>query len=290
MYKNYYYGKNRNTYKKEWICLQDDSINTKSGTLIIIGGAEDKKGEKGILKEVSEQIDKENGKLVIATIASQLQDEVGADYEKLFKELGVKNIRILKIQTRKDSFEESNLEIIKDASLLFFTGGDQLRITSLLGGTALYKAIKDSYKHGCTLAGTSAGASIMSDPMIIEGLDVESPRKCTLKMAPGLGFITGVLIDQHFAQRGRIGRLLVGIAENPESIGIGIDEDTAIIVKDCSEFKVIGSGAVYVIDGSDIVHSNVSEQHPDEILSIWGIKLHVLINQDSYDLLNRQPF
>ena len=262
----------------------------KNGTLIIIGGAEDKKGEKGILKEVSEQIDKENGKFVIATIASQLQDEVGDTYEKIFRELGIKNISILKIQTRKDTFEKNNLDIIKNASLLFFTGGDQLRITSLLGGTALYKAIKEGYKQGCVLVGTSAGASIMSDPMIIEGLDVESPRKCTLKMAPGLGLIRGVLIDQHFAQRGRIGRLLVGIAENPECLGIGIDEDTAIIVKDSSQFSVIGSGAVYVVDGCDIVHSNVSEQHPDEILSIWGIRLHVLKNQDSYDLIDRQPF
>lgn len=138
--------------------------------------------------------------------------------------------------------------------------------------------------------GTSAGASVMSDTMIITGPDEESPKKCTLKMAPGLGFIRGVIIDQHFAQRGRIGRLLVGIAENPESLGIGIDEDTAVVVKDNGEFKVIGSGAVYVIDGSGISSSNVSEQYPEEVLSIFNVKLHVLKKGNKFNIVSKLPY
>lgn len=257
--------------------------------LIIIGGAEDKKGEKNILKEVCSKIDKEKDELVIATIATDFPKEVGAEYRSIFENLGVRNINILDVEERKDAHEIHNIEMIKNASLVFFTGGDQLKITSLLGGTPLYDAIHESHENGCVYVGTSAGASVVSDTMIITGDDEESPKKCTLKMAPGLGLIKNVVIDQHFAQRGRIGRLLVAIAENPESLGIGIDEDTAIIVTNNGEFRVKGSGAVYVIDGSTISYTNVSEQYPDDILSMFDIKMHVLKSGDKFILNTRQP-
>jgi cyanophycinase len=259
------------------------------GTLIIIGGAEDKKGEKCILKEVCSRIDKEHDELVIATIATDLPKEVGAEYRNIFERLGVRNINILDIEERKDAFEQKNIEIMERASLVFFTGGDQLKITSLIGGTPLYDVIHESNQNGCVYVGTSAGASVVSDTMIITGDDEESPKKCTLKMAPGLGLIKNVIIDQHFAQRGRIGRILVAVAENPESLGIGVDEDTAIMVNKKGEFQVIGSGAVYVIDGSGISYTNVSEQYPDEILSMFDIKMHVLKSGDKFILNTRQP-
>lgn len=259
------------------------------GNLIIIGGAEDKKGEKDILKEVCSRIDGDHDELVIATIATDLPKEVGAEYRSIFERLGVRNINILDIEDRKDAFEQHNLEIMEKAALVFFTGGDQLKITSLLGGTPLYKVIHESHENGCVYVGTSAGASVVSDTMIITGDDEESPKKCTLKMAPGLGLIKNVVIDQHFAQRGRTGRLLVAIAENPESLGIGIDEDTAIMVSKVGKFQVKGSGAVYVIDGSSISYTNVSEQYPDEILSMFDIKMHVLKSGDKFDLNTRQP-
>jgi cyanophycinase len=159
----------------------------------------------------------------------------------------------------------------------------------LLGGTQLYQAIHESHENGCVYVGTSAGASVVSDTMIITGDDEKSPKKCTLKMAPGLGLIKNVVIDQHFAQRGRIGRILVAIAENPESLGIGIDEDTAIMVNKDSEFQVIGSGAVYIIDGNSITYTNVSEQYPDDILSMFDIKMHVLKSGDKFVLNTRLP-
>jgi len=261
----------------------------REGNLIIIGGAEDKKDKKDILKEVCSKIDKEKDNLLIATVATSLPEEVGKEYKNLFNNLGVKSISILDVQTRQDACSEENLELINNAALVFFTGGDQLKITSLLGGTPLYKAIKESFSRGCIYVGTSAGASVMSNTMIVKGLDEESPRKCTLKMAPGLGLISGVVIDQHFAQRGRIGRLLAGIAQNPESLGVGIDEDTAIMVNDKREFQVIGSGAVYVIDGNTISHTNVSEQYQEEILSIYDVKVHVLKNGDKFNLNRRRP-
>lgn len=260
------------------------------GNLIIIGGAEDKKGEKEILKEVCSKLDRENEKLVIATVATELPEEVGKEYTKIFKNLGVKNISILDIQDRAHAFEEKNVNMLKAASIVFFTGGDQLKITSLLGGTPLYKVIKDINEEGCIFVGTSAGASVMSDTMIISGADDDSPKKCTIKMAPGLGLIKDVIIDQHFAQRGRVGRLLGAIAENPECLGIGIDEDTAIEVSEKGYFKVLGSGAVYVIDASEISFTNVSEQNSEEILSMFNVKMHVLKSNDRFDLTKRQPF
>lgn len=264
--------------------------NDLSGNLIIIGGAEDKQGKREILKRVCDSIDKNNDTLLIATIATEYPKEAAAKYKRAFNELKVKNLKVLDISTRNDAFEESNVDLIKNCELIFFTGGDQLRITSLIGGTPVYDALRECLINGVFIVGTSAGASVMSDTMIVQGNDDDSPRKCTLKMAPGLSFIRHVMIDQHFAQRGRIGRLLAGIAENPEVLGVGIDENTAIVVNDQGIIEVIGEGAVYFIDGSDISYTNVSELHCDEVLSMHNVKLHILTNGNKFDLAKRSPF
>lgn len=261
-----------------------------SGNLIIIGGAEDKKGDKEILKRVAKYIDPKNEKLIIATIATQYPEKSYENYKNIFSNLGVENIDKLDISNREEAFKKENIDLIKDASSLFFTGGDQLRITSMIGGTPVYDAIKNLCINGGLIAGTSAGASVMSDTMIVEGEDDESPHKCTLKMSPGLGLVNNIIIDQHFAQRGRIGRLLTAIAQNPEVLGIGIDEDTAIVVSDKGTAEVIGSGAVYFIDGSSISYSNVSEQYSDEILSMFNVKIHVLKEGNRFNLLDKVPF
>lgn len=261
-----------------------------SGNLIIIGGAEDKKGDKEILKRVAKYIDTKNEKLIIATIATQYPEKSYENYKNIFSNLGVENIDKLDISNREEAFKKENIELINDANLLFFTGGDQLRITSMIGGTPVYDAIKNLCINGGLIAGTSAGASVMSDTMIVEGEDDESPHKCTLKMSPGLGLVNNIIIDQHFAQRGRIGRLLTAIAQNPEVLGIGIDEDTAIVVSDKGTAEVIGSGAVYFIDGSSISYSNVSEQYSDEILSMFNVKIHVLKEGNRFNLLDKVPF
>ena len=261
-----------------------------SGNLIIIGGAEDKKGDKEILKRVAKYIDPKNEKLIIATIATQYPEKSYENYKNIFSNLGVENIDKLDISNREEAFKKENIDLINDASSLFFTGGDQLRITSMIGGTPVYDAIKNLCINGGLIAGTSAGASVMSDTMIVEGEDDESPHKCTLKMSPGLGLVNNIIIDQHFAQRGRIGRLLTAIAQNPEVLGIGIDEDTAIVVSDKGTAEVIGSGAVYFIDGSSISYSNVSEQYSDEILSIFNVKIHVLKEGNRFNLLDKVPF
>lgn len=273
-------------HKYEVITLEEEL----SGNLIIIGGAEDKEGRKEILKKVCSCINKQEDTLLVATIATEYPEEAAKKYKKVFRELEVNNIKILDIESRKDAFKEENVELINKASLIFFTGGDQLRITSLIGGTAIYESLKEAYSRGIYIVGTSAGASVMSDTMIVEGDDEDSPRKCTLKMAPGLGLIKDVIIDQHFAQRGRIGRLLTGIAQNPEVLGIGIDENTAIIVNKDGIIKVIGEGAVYFIDGSKITYSNVSESKSDEILSMNNVIVHVLTNNNKFDFFKKSPF
>ena len=148
------------------------------------------------------------------------------------------------------------------------TGGDQLRITSIMGGTRAQQALYRAFENGAIIAGTSAGASVMSETMITSGNDDDAPKKCTLKMAPGLGLLRDVVIDQHFAQRGRIGRLLTAIAQNPHMLGIGIDEDTGLVISDDSVFEVVGSHAVTVIDS----HSDYSNAKPPEILAIINVK------------------
>lgn len=265
----------------------DEKIN---GNLIIIGGAEDKEGDKDILKRVANFIDKEKHSLLIATVATEYPEKSFEKYHKVFSTLGIKNIKKLDISSRDDSYNHYNISLAKEADLIFFTGGDQLRITSLIGGTPIYDALREICKAGKLIAGTSAGASVMSDNMIVSGDNDESPRKNTLNMSPGLGLIENVIIDQHFAQRGRLGRLLSGIAQNPEVLGIGIDEDTAIIVSNEGYAEVIGSGAVYFVDGNDIAYSNVSEQNREEVLSMFNVKLHVLKEGNRFDLLKRLPF
>lgn len=261
-----------------------------SGNLIIIGGAEDKEGKKEILNRVCNSIDKDKDILLIATIATEYPKEVAAKYKEVFGNLKVKNIKVLDISERIDASDQVNVKLIEEASLIFFTGGDQLRITSLIGGTPIYDALKEVCHKGSFIVGTSAGASVMSDTMIVEGKEEDSPRKCTLNMSPGFGLIKDVIIDQHFAQRGRFGRLLTGIAQNPEILGIGIDENTGIIVNKTGIIEVIGEGAVYFVDGSTITYTNVSELKADEILSMHNVKLHILTDGNKFNLIKKLPF
>jgi cyanophycinase len=257
------------------------------GNLIIIGGAEDKTGDCLILKTFVSLSGAETAKLAVITTASEDSNEAGNQYKSLFLKFGASRADILNIGTRDDADSEAFTRLVSESSGIFFTGGDQLRITSILGGTKVYAALHDAYGRGSVIAGTSAGASVMSRTMIVEGIDNDPARKCTLKMAPGLGLLDRALIDQHFHQRGRIGRLLCGVAENPSILGIGIDEDTAVRVFPDNHFEVIGRNSVTVVDGRYIKSSNVSELKPEENLAIEGIALHVLPSGYGYDLVER---
>jgi cyanophycinase len=267
-------------------------VTSKSrGTLIIIGGREEKAtdGNRCILEEVCRRVKRRKAPLLIMPVASGYPDEVAAEYEQVFKDLGVSDIRILDIRSREAAYEPAALEKLEGDPVVFFTGGDQLRITSQVGDSPVYQTITRIYHDGGVIAGTSAGAAAMPETMIVAGPRDESNQISALGMAPGLGLINGVVIDSHFAQRGRFGRLLGVVAQNPRNLGIGIDENTAIVAKAGQHFRVIGGGAVYVVDGTDIGYSSLSETHPEGVVSIYDVKLHVLGNGDAYDLTRRRP-
>lgn len=257
------------------------------GFLIIIGGAEDKTGDSTILKQAREML-KNDDQLTILLTATEKPEEKGENYLKVFNRLGITNIQLLNINTRDSADDKQYCDKLRSSRCVFMTGGDQLRLTSILGGTMASGILKELYYSGGIIMGTSAGASVMSSTMIVQGLDNEPAKKCTLKMAPGLGLINSMIIDQHFDQRGRFGRLLCGVAENPGVFGIGIDEDTSIKLYPDMHFEVIGSNAVTVIDGKSIQSSNVSELKQDEILAITGVTVHVLPQGYGFDLNNRK--
>jgi len=258
-----------------------------NGNLLIIGGAEDKWGQSSVLKHAIEMCGGKDSKIVVLTTATQKPQEVGEEYRSVFTRLGVQSLDILNIDNRNDANNDSVVQRIAGAGGIFFTGGDQLRITSILGGTRTYRALNDIYMQGIPIIGTSAGASAMSSTMIVDGNGNSAARKCTLGMSPGLGFLKQVIIDQHFEQRGRLGRLLVGVAQNPSILGIGIDEDTAIKVHSNASFEVVGTNCVTVIDGMTIQKSNVSELNPEEIIALSNVTIHVLPSGFGFDLNTR---
>lgn len=259
------------------------------GKLMIIGGAEDKEGECVILRKLVELAGGQGGNMVIMTVATEYPQSIGERYTRIFERFGIRHISVIHVDSRCHANDDELVNKIDGATCIFFTGGDQLRITSLLGGTKAEEKLKEAYYRGVIIAGTSAGASVMSETMITSGNDEDAPKKCTLKMAPGLGLLRDVVIDQHFAQRGRIGRLLTAIAQNPHMLGVGIDEDTAIIIDSDAVFEVIGSNAVTILDGKTLDFTNVSELKPDEILALTNVIMHVLPAGYKYDIKTRTP-
>ena len=257
--------------------------------LIIIGGHEDRTNDKVILGEVARRVG--SGKLVVTTVAMENNIEPLFDeYEKAFRSLGVKHLYKLEITERNQATHESKVRILDDATGIFFTGGDQIKITSQIGDTPILNRIREIYDEGGVIAGTSAGASVMSETMLVAGGDEESHViGDSVRMAPGLGLISGVIIDQHFMERGRVGRLLGAVAQNPKNLGIGIDEQTAIVVERENGFYVLGSGAVYVIDGQEVTYSNIAEEDLKKTLSIYDVRMHMLSQGHRFDLISRRP-
>src|SRR5262247_3057420 len=258
-----------------------------AGSLIAIGGAEDREDTKIILRSVAERIG--SGALVISTLASGYGDEVWEIYQALFTSMGVKRVKHLCMDHRDESLEDPRLEVLADATAVFFTGGDQLRITTRLGGTPLSERIEEIYRQGGIIAGTSAGATALGEMMLV-GSPVEGICKLRdVMMTPGLGLVKNMIIDQHFSERGRIRRLLGAVAENPRMLGVGIDEDTAVVMESDGRFYALGSGAVYVVDGHDLTYTNISQASFSRALSVFDVKLHVLSSGDRFDTHSRHP-
>lgn len=259
------------------------------GNLVIIGGAEDKEGPCIILRRFLSLAGGKEARVAVLTTATERAEEVGSEYTRLFYRLGAAEVRHLDVADREAARTEAMVAALDRATGVFLTGGDQLRLTSILGGTPLAGALHAAVCRGAVLAGTSAGASAMSATMIVEGRDESAPRRSIIAMAPGLGFLKEVVVDQHFAERGRLGRLLAAIAENPYILGLGLDEDTAVICEPGGSFTVIGSGACTVVDGVGIRTSNISESAPGEPLVLTYVTLHVLPAGYTFDLKRRRP-
>jgi len=257
-------------------------------TLIAIGGG-DLAGAPGVLDAIFKTVERrKEAKLVVMTVATNMVDGVYEKYDRIFRKRNIKHIELVDVSQREDSFNQASIQKLEDADIIFFTGGDQLNITSLFGGSPMHDLMQLRVKEGVVIAGTSAGAAMMSGSMIIGGRSDSAPKSGGVQIGPGLDLIPDAIIDTHFSQRGRHGRLLTAIAHYPQVVGIGLDEQSGITVKG-REFTVIGDGCVTVVGGASVTHCDLPYREPGDCIGILGVNLHVLPCGYSYDLDNHLP-
>ncbi len=279
-------------------------MNAPKGKLVIIGGAVDmgtnlgvdenilqpayiKFFENGILKRIiSESVHQEDSKIEVITTASQIPELVGEEYIKSFDFLKVNNVNILDVRNRNDANNPDYIKRIEEADVVMFSGGDQLRLSAIYGGTPMLKALKDRYcdDENFIIAGTSAGAAAASSSMIYRGQSNEALVKGEVQITAGLGFIDNVIVDTHFVQRGRIGRLLYAVASNPGMLGIGLGEDAGLLITGNEIMEAIGSGLTILVDGREIIHTNIYDVEIGDPVSVENLKIHVMSLTDKYNL------
>ena len=273
------------------------------GKLIIIGGAVDKGSfaenvfaehvddnlnffEKGILRRIiDESKHRKESRIEIVPTASKIHALVGSEYAKALGHLGAENVGVINIETREKANDIEVLDRIKNADVIFFTGGDQLRLTSIFGGTAIHDLLLEKYlQEDFLYVGTSAGAACASKNMIYQGSSREALLKGEIKITSGLGFMDNVIIDTHFVQRGRIGRLFQAVVGNPKTLGIGLGEDTGLLIKNGDSMEALGSGLVIIVDGRQIIDTNITDVELGEPISIKNLVVHVMSQADVYCL------
>ncbi len=256
------------------------------GTVIVIGGAEDKIRDRIILNRFVALAGGEDALIVVISTASSLGHEAGERYRQIFTELGARTIRPLHAVTRAQANDETFARAVRDATGVYLTGGNQLRLSSMIGGTRLAEAILDRFHEGAIVAGTSAGASALSSHMIAFGASGATPKHRMAAIAAGLGVLPGVIVDQHFQQRNRLGRLLSLIAQNPSLLGIGVDEDTAGVVGPDRVLEVIGRGSITIVDGA-AAETDAWDVRGHRPVMISGVVLHSLPAGYQFDLKRR---
>ncbi|MGD9589994.1 MAG: cyanophycinase [Pyrinomonadaceae bacterium] len=260
------------------------------GHLLVIGGAEDKYNERRILKKFLSLAGGEKAEVLIVPVASDYPEFAADVYTQAFRNLGVANPRVLRATSRQDVFQADPKELLDGVTGVFITGGDQMRLVSLLGGTNLAAELRKLVRETpLVLAGTSAGAAGMSTSMIVRGEATSHPHKGAVQLSPGLGFLKNLIIDQHFTERGRISRLITAVSYNPYNLGIGIDENTAIILDGKGILEVVGRGSVTIVDGSSISYNEIAEVANHESFSVCGVKMHILRDGLVYQYLERHP-
>jgi len=273
------------------------------GYLIAIGGAEDKGTEaekerqnsldffkEGILQQILDLSGKKSDpRIEVITTASSIPDEVGQIYKKAFKKLGCIDIGHLKITKREEADSKKSLERLEKCNCILFSGGDQLRLCSILGGTEFMDIVQERFeKEHFIIAGTSAGAAAMSNTMIVGGQENKAYLKGQVELGIGLGFLRDVIIDTHFDARGRFGRLAQAIAAQPGAIGIGLDEDTGVVIEKGNRLRAIGSSSVVIVDGSSISHNNIADIKSGMPISLADLRVTIMTNSDIYDIQSRE--
>ena len=280
------------------------ALEIPKGKLISIGGAEDKGTESegsynqqhanlnffelGILKRVVHVMGGPDVRIEVITTASSIPAEVGDNYMLAFGKIGCTNVGVMNIRNRDDARKPELIERIRKCDGVMFSGGDQLRLTTIFGGTQFLEILHDRYRDGLVIAGTSAGAMAMSNTMIYQGKSDLAHLKGEVKITTGLGFIHNVIIDSHFDKRGRFNRLAQAVASNPSCTGIGLGEDTGVIVTNGNHMEVIGSGAVVVVDGRDINHSNITDVGIGTPISVENLRVNILVHGNSYLVRERK--
>jgi cyanophycinase len=268
------------------MCPSNESDNSSRGFIVPIGGGEEKLGNPEILDRFVEICGGRTAKIGIIPTASELED-TGRNYEKLFRTLGIRHARVLQILTRDDCDNPEHLDYINSADGVFMTGGNQLRLSTTLGGTKVAQLIRRRNAAGMHVAGTSAGAAFMPEHMIAGGLEGSTPSPDMVTMAPGLGLTNNFIIDQHFSQRDRLGRLLTALAYNPFAVGIGLDEDTAAFIRPGDDLEVVGSGGITIVDPTNLSHSSMDSARRGDPVSLIGVKLHILISGGRFAIESR---
>ncbi len=256
------------------------------GSIVPIGGAEDKIGDEAILKRFVRVCGGRNAAIAVIPTASELRT-TGRRYEELFRDLKASKVWVLPFESRQQCEDPEELAVLEKATGVFLTGGSQLRLSTTLGGTSVAKALRAMNARGVTIGGTSAGAAFLPEHMIAYGEEGSTPHAGMVQLAPGLGLTNRIVVDQHFRERDRLGRLLTALAFNPFATGIGLDEDTAAFIGPDNCLEVVGSGAITIVDPSSIEYSSIDAARQGEPVSLLGVKLHVLVKGGTYNLATR---
>jgi cyanophycinase len=259
------------------------AVTQRTGQLVIIGGAEDRTGGAVILRRFRDLCGGENARIAVLGTATRIPIEVGRDYIKAFRAIGVEEVIFLPLASRHEANAAETIEILERVDGVFFTGGDQQRIPAIVGGSRVGVWLHQKFEQGLVIAGTSAGAAMMSSIMILGSSDTVTSTS-TVALGPGLGLLPGVVIDMHFSERRRLPRLLAAVARFPHDLGIGIDEDTALIVNG-SRLEVIGAGAVTIIDASEV--TSIVSTLDEMTIALTGALTHVLTTGYAFDLATR---
>lgn len=260
------------------------------GRLLVIGGNEDKDEDTMvILPHFVKMCGGRDARIIVCGTPSRETEERERTYRKLFETIGVAEVMEPDVTHRPDAADDELIEMVRRATGVFFTGGDQLRLTSIVAGTPFGEEVRHRiFNEGLIAGGTSAGAAAMSSTMFISGNSKGTVRRADVSLAPGLGYWRDTVVDTHFAQRGRISRMLVVFSHNPQILGVGIDEDTAIEVQPGEKFTVLGTGAVFVFDGT-VTHTNAPDASDDEVIAMTDSALHVLPSGYGFDLRRKRP-